>query len=251
MKGLLEQFWKFMDNSALQLMALQIPTLFVCDPDGRLRYIAEPGYEEAELEPAPRFFMGRTLEGNLWRFRHDLHGDLVDQLERLCRLEPTATDLQNPPKLQAEIHAVLQTHLPIPEESRGPAYWLRDAVEPTGQAVVVTQANADLLDAHFPQWRTSRRGFVHGPMVAALEDNVAVSLCFCARFTPEAAEAGLETVEECRDRGHAVAATVLWASEVRQSGRLALYSTSWENKASQGVARRLGAEFYGEDWWIA
>jgi RimJ/RimL family protein N-acetyltransferase len=234
--------------NALQLMRLQVPALYVLDQDGRLRYIGEPGYAEDELDPAPRFFMGRTAEGNVWAFRHDLPDGVVRELEELCALEAPLT-VKTPPKQSVHIKAVLKAHQPITAEERGPAYWLPGEAE-AGPAVLITEANADLLEAHFPWRRTSRAGFAHGPVVAALEDGVAVSLCFCSRFTPQAAEAGIETLEAARGRGHATAAAALWAKAVRQTGRLALYSTSWGNLASQGVARRLGAVLYGEDWWV-
>jgi len=38
---------------------------------------------------------------------------------------------------------------------------------------------------------------------------------------------------------------------VQRGGRRALYSTSWDNAASQSIARRLSARLYGEDWHLA
>ena len=66
----------------------------------------------------------------------------------------------------------------------------------------------------------------------------------------QAAEAGVETTESARGQGHASAAVAAWAAAVLGEGRLPLYSTAWENRASQGVARRLGMVLYGDDWSI-
>jgi RimJ/RimL family protein N-acetyltransferase len=67
---------------------------------------------------------------------------------------------------------------------------------------------------------------------------------------PHAAEAGVETLAAFRGKGYAIAAVAGWAAAVQQSQRIALYSTSWQNQASQAVAKKLGAVSYGEDWSI-
>jgi hypothetical protein len=237
-------------GSDLQLIELQASALFISDDDGRLRYIAEPGYANAERDPAPRFFMGRTRGGNIWRFRYDLPDELVHSLEQLCRAEPVAANLADPP-LQAEaIRALLHAHAPIADEWRGPAYWIPDSVHAPAEVVLISEANAHLLEANFPWKLTAPSGLETGPIAAAVAQNQAVSICYCARLTAQAAEAGVETVEAARKRGYASAAVAAWASAVRQRELVALYSTSWENLASQGVARKLGMVRYGEDWSI-
>ncbi|MDA0271296.1 MAG: GNAT family N-acetyltransferase, partial [Chloroflexi bacterium] len=75
--------------------------------------------------------------------------------------------------------------------------------------------------------------------------------CHSARRSNPAAEAGLEVAAEARRRGLGVAVTARWAASVREGGREPLYSTTWDNVASRGVARRLGLEVYAEDWHLA
>ena len=70
------------------------------------------------------------------------------------------------------------------------------------------------------------------------------------RITPRAHEAGVETAAECRGRGHAAAVVARWAAAVREQGAEPLYSTSWRNKASRAVARKLGLVPVGRDLHI-
>jgi predicted GNAT family acetyltransferase len=67
------------------------------------------------------------------------------------------------------------------------------------------------------------------------------------RRTARAHEAGVETHPAFRGRGFAVRAVAAWARAVRATGVLPLYSTSWENHGSRGVARRLGLVQLGSD----
>ena len=234
----------------LQLIDLQISTLFICDADGHLRYIREPGYAESELDPAPRFFMGRTLHGNIWRFRHDLPKSVVHEVDQLCNNEPIASNLSEPPQTAAAIRAILHAHTPNTQDERGPAYWIPNNRQAPAAVVQITDANKHLLEAYFPWKITSRSGFKIGPMTAAIVQNKAVSICYCARLTPAAAEAGVETTKVFRGQGFGSAAVAGWASAIRQRDLLPLYSTTWENLASQSIARKFDMVQYGDDWSI-
>ncbi|MHC5544420.1 GNAT family N-acetyltransferase, partial [Singulisphaera rosea] len=63
--------------------------------------------------------------------------------------------------------------------------------------------------------------------------------------------AGLDTAPAYRRRGYALRVTAAWADAVRSSGRIPLFSTSWENAGSLGVARALGLRVYATDWSVA
>jgi len=70
------------------------------------------------------------------------------------------------------------------------------------------------------------------------------------RITPEAHEAGVESLPEFRGRGYATDVVAAWALLVKSLGALPLYSTSWENTASQAVATKLQLVQYGGDFHI-
>lgn len=87
-------------------------------------------------------------------------------------------------------------------------------------------------------------------MTAVIQDSQAVAVCSSVRLNRQAAEAGVHTLEASRGKGYAVMVTALWANLVLERGLMPFYSTSWENTASQGVARKLNAQMFGEDWSI-
>jgi predicted GNAT family acetyltransferase len=57
----------------------------------------------------------------------------------------------------------------------------------------------------------------------------------------------VETLEGYRGRGYAPMVVAAWARAVRETGRIPLYSTSRNNRASEAVARKLGLVQYGSD----
>ncbi|MFC3860488.1 GNAT family N-acetyltransferase [Deinococcus antarcticus] len=230
-------------------MQRQARTLYRIDRAGRLRLIPDLTAAESEWEPAPRFFLGRTAQGNVWHFRHDLPRQVTVELDALCRSEPPLQVGQEP-GIARQIREVLGAG----EEYRGPAYLLPWQTD-TGQAVAISPDTAHLLLPAFPG--TARRALAGhgGPVTAVIENGQAVAVCSSVRQSGPAspggaAEAGVFTLEQSRGQGYAAQVTALWANLVRAQGRLPLYSTSWENTASQAVAHRLNGQWFGEDWSI-
>jgi len=232
-----------MTVSDLDLARLHTEALFVHDPDDRLVAINEPDPET----PAPRFFLIRTAIGNLWRVRHDLPAGLAADLARLAAAEPVSAELRAPPRHVAEYTTLLRRHTPIGHIDAGPAYYLPESDPPAG-AVTITPENAGVLQAHYPYTRGHLAELA--PVVAVVQDGMAVATCYSARITAQVAEAGVHTVEAYRGRGYASATTQGWAAALRALGRRPLYSTSWANTASQAVAARIGAVQYAVEFSI-
>jgi GNAT superfamily N-acetyltransferase len=226
-----------------ELIETQVQALYVHDEVGRIVRTNEPDHN-----PAPRFFLGRTREGNVWRFREDLPARLARELAALAAKEPVVTDLQSDPAFLERYRALLSAQSEIQTIYAGPAYVFPTEIPPSGKVVRIGAANAVVLRRGFGLTAEQMAGYA--PCFAVVEEEMAVSICFSSRISPRAAEAGVETLEAYRRHGYAARAVAAWARAVRERGRTPLYSTSWENIASQGVARKLGLILYGADFSI-
>ena len=237
--------YRAMRIAGLHLLELQVYALFTHDSHGRIRWINEAGER-----PAPRFFLGRTKHGNLWRFRHDVPPDPVRRLETLAATEPVTEDLRTEPVHLAAYRALLQAQGERTVQSAGPAYYFPDEIPATGGAVVITEANFDLLRPLIPNQEMGqilRDLPARQPWLVAVYQGAGVACCFCSRKTERVAEAGVWTLEAYRRGGYASTSVAAWARLVRATGRIPLYSTSWENVASQGLARKFGLIQYATD----
>ncbi|HEX2280781.1 MAG TPA: GNAT family N-acetyltransferase [Thermomicrobiales bacterium] len=233
----------------LDLMQIHVSALYRHDDRNRLLAVNEPGPPRPDDPPPPRLYLGRTRDGLIWRFRHDLADSLVTELEPMLAAEPVAADLSRPPRCLAALQSTLAQHSPLMGPWSGPA-WLFPAVIPASEREIIpiTEANDDLVRPVFPILAADIPWCQ--PCLAVVEDGRLASLCYSARNTPIAAEAGVDTLEEFRGRGYAPAVVAVWARAVRQEERIPLYSTSWDNLASRSVARKLGLVLYGADYSI-
>jgi RimJ/RimL family protein N-acetyltransferase len=221
-------------------MELHTAALFRHDAAGRIVTTNEP-----DGDRAPRLYLGRTRGGNLWRFRDDLPPSLVRDLDTILSAEPIVTDLRQPPTCLAALHGALAAHAPVADTWQGPAWYFPDAISPPSNIVAILPSTRHLLREHYPY--TAEHLEELQPCLAVVDNGAAISICSTVRLTGAAAEAGVDTVEAFRGRGYATAVSAAWALAIRQSGRIPLYSTSWDNLASRGVARRLGLILYGVD----
>ena len=179
------------------------------------------------------------------RVRADVGPAEVGALAALAAAEaPWVVDTAEPAD-PAPYAAVLARIAPVARIWAGPAFRFPDDIPEATGAVLITAANAALLEPHLPAWLPD----VHTaqPMVVCPTDGAAAAVCGSVRRTPAAHEAGVETARAFRGRGYAARAVAAWARAVRAAGAVPLYSTSWENRASRALARRLGLIAFGSD----
>ena len=228
-----------------EVMAIHVQALFIHDSNSRLLLVNEPDGGG----PAPRLYLGRTRTGNLWRFRADLPASLIQELEALCANEPAPAEFSAAPRHIEEYLRLLKTHAPVRKLYMGPAYHFTEYPEPSRPLQAIAETDAKILCGGFekliaelPAWQ---------PFLAIVEEGRAVSVCRSVRITPAAHEAGVETLPDYRGKGYAKDVVAGWARAVRSLGATPLYGTTWENTASQAVAKKLGLATYGFDFHVA
>jgi len=218
--------------------------LFQRDARGRLVATRDP-----EPRSAPWLFLGRAADCTVWATSGDLDAARVGALAPLLADEPRLVEprADRPPRCRERALAVLSSPA---RETRGPCYLLPVTLPGGDRAREIRREERGAWPDVFP-WLEAEFDHV-APVAIAFVDGEPAAVCHAPRgMTAEAAEAGVETRAPFRGRGLATAAVACWARLVQQRGRHALYSTSWDNVASRGVARRLGARCYGESWQVS
>jgi hypothetical protein len=203
--------------------------------------------------PAPLFALVRGMTSCAWAIRADIAAAVAAELDALAREELSLLAAGS-----GALHAVVPRHADryraLVGESApiefGPAFaFPDDDTWPTDDAIVFVDDEARLA-RNFCGWLPNEIAEGRAPVAAIIEDGAPVSICFCARTSEVAAEAGLETAAAYRKRGYAARVTAAWARAIRASGRIPLYSTSWANHASLAVAKKLGLVAYASTWSI-
>lgn len=216
---------------------LQLRTLFGLDGEGRIL-----GTREVEPRVGPLFSLIRGRGSCAWAVRWDVERAVADELNGLAGEEPPAGDFRESP-----VHAERYASLLEGRVDSGPSFVFPEGIARPAGVVVIE--NVGVLDRHFSGWTASE---IPGcaPIVGVVEDGFAVSVCFSARLSDEAAEAGVATAVDWRGRGLAARVTAGWALALRGSGQVPMYSTSWSNGASLAVARKLGLVGFGCVWSV-
>lgn len=197
---------------------------------------------------APRLFLGRTPDGNRWRFREDVPEQAAARLGALCEEEPVTSDPREPPRNDARYRDILAAQAPVGATFAGPAYrFPAELPRAAANLVRLDAENAALLRGGDLESWLANIGRSE-PVMAVVHEGRAVSVCGSVRITADVHEAGVETSASARGRGFAPLVVAGWARAVRELGAEPLYSTSWRNTASQAVARTLGLILYGTDY---
>ena len=221
----------------MNLPEFELQNQFVLTADGRIG-----GTRSQEPWLGPLFRLVRGKETCAWAVRADVPQNIADEVDGLAREEPPVSDFRDAP-----VHAERYMSLLGGEVDSGPAFTFPEKiVQPAGTVFIEDIAS---LDHHFTGWTASEIPY-RTPIVAFVEGGYAVSVCFSAWRSDAAAEAGLETAAAFRGRGLGPRVAAGWAREIRASGRVPLYGTSWSNDASLAVARKLGLVTYASKWSI-
>ena len=214
---------------------LQLHTLFVLDGRGRI-----VSTREHAATPGPRFALIRGATQCAWATRADMDDELAGRVHVLALDEPPTRDFESEPVNAARYIALLGGRI-----QAGPAFIFPAGIAQPKDIVSINELS--LLERHFHGW-TADEIPECSPIMAIVEEGAAISVCFCARRSPTAAEAGVATAERFRGRGFAARVTAAWARAIEATGRLPIYSTSWTNGASLAVARKLSLSLCASDW---
>ncbi|MEC0126696.1 GNAT family N-acetyltransferase [Paenibacillus pabuli] len=220
--------------SPLGLMQIQADTLYTMDDRKRLLSI-----NEADGGQAPALFIGITSAGQCSYYHEQLPINLIEELG--CE---SGLPLDIPKLIR-----MVETFKPVQSVWMGPAYAFPEKCgEWHPNVQLIDRHRAFQLAEHFPDLMEHLSAKM--PVAAYVIEGSAVAVCCSARVSTQGAEASLYTAPDFRGQGYAAEAVKCWQHHVKESGRIPLYSTSWDNVASQAVARKLGLIQFGVDFSI-
>lgn len=227
---------------------LYLATGYLVDERGRIVSTLEPNAEHG-----PYFVLVRGVTQTRWAIHADVPDDVAAELERLADDEAPARHARVGPahadRYVELVSEVVRARVGVDAQVRafgGPAFRFPDALPDAGPIAIVDD-EARLADA-FTGWVPGEIAAGRAPVIAVEQDGMAVSICFCARRSDAAAEAGVDTALAWRRRGFGKRVVSAWATAIRASDRVPLYSTFWRNEASLALARSLGLARYADHW---
>ncbi len=240
----------------LELLEIEIQTLWATDPRGRLVLDKSRGWQGRK---APHLVIAVSNNGQVAAIGSEVPDALAAELQAAVAGEspsPPAT----PPASIARCEQLLKDALGPVELSAAPAYVIPTdtAFNSTAEILRSDGDDAETLRSCAPEragwnsdeWNLLLDGSLGSWAMATIAGQV-ISNCHSARLTHRGAEAGVWTDPDFRGQGHAAAVTAAWASLLAPSGRHLFYSTSADNLSSQRVAARLGLRLIGWRWQLS
>ena len=192
----------------------------------------------------PHLYVFRTTDAVLCRVHVDLSAGVAESLERIALAKRGRQ--RDWPQEYGQYLAVLASVGPVKAVRAGLLYRIVDP--PPGTATRITRANANLLRDGLDEWAPDVDA---GRLIyAAIVDGRAVSICASVNEVDGAHEAGVETLPSHRQKGLAAHAVAAWAGAVLRMNATPFYGATFDNLASQGVARRLAMEVVGSEFSV-
>jgi GNAT superfamily N-acetyltransferase len=235
----------------LELMRIEIDTLWVRDARGRLLRDAEPAGR-----PAPHLVIAVASDGQ----EIAIGGAVPDNVAREVSAIANASTSRDPsvaPDSLSDCISVLRDAVGAVEVRSGPSYIIERPLTQSSDATIRCSSDGDASDlrrANPANWTADDWerliGGALGPWAMAMDGGRVASICHCARLTRDGTEAGVWTDPDYRGRGYAAAVTAAWSSLMAPTGRRMFYSTAASNRSSQRVAARLGLRCIGWMWQL-
>jgi RimJ/RimL family protein N-acetyltransferase len=225
-----------------RMLHLELETLWLLDGDGRIiRSTAD------DVPHEPLLVIAAHPEALAWAMSARVPPALVDDLDVAIARGERRDVIGWAPAGATEILEILQRADlgALAPPMGGPSWRVPSALRLQGSHAELRTSDdldVDALRGRMPE----RDRQLTRPWVVALVDGEVAAVCESARRTERSVEAGVWTYEPHRRRGLAAAVTAAWSELV--ADRAAFYSTFWDNRASQAVARHLALEPLGH-WW--
>ena len=192
----------------------------------------------------PHLYVFRTADAVLCRAHIELSVDVVESLTRIAFGERGRQ--REWPHEYGQYLAVLMSVAPVKAVRSGLLY--RIVNPPEGKATRITRSNSNLLRGGLDEWLPD---IAAGRLIyATIVDGHAVSICASVNEAEGVHAAGVETLPSYRRKGLAVHAVAAWAGAVLRMNATPFYGTTFDNLASQSVARRLNMELVGSEFSV-
>jgi len=239
--------------SDLDLLRIEVETIWARDDRGRLSLDTRSGQATQ-----PYLVIAWCREGRVAGIGAAVPDGLAARLTGVADGGAPPDDFYEPPEALAPCEELLTSELGGVVRSSGPGYLVPPGTRFASTAPIVQTGDHDVTLYTPPQeanwgddeWRALISGEL-GPFALAVVDGTVASICHCSRIRARSAEAGVWTHPALRGRGLGASVTAAWAALVQDSGRIAFYSTSGENRSSQRVAARLGLPCIGWVWTLS